>query len=115
MKADEIVKALQEGKRFQNSTKSFRLRYGSSLEGLGLLPYRLVEAILNDEPSAVFYSYGTPIAWTRGDGGAWVVPAVRYSVTTSKHQNTMRQALSLVSPEPLVRLDERGIPLLEED
>lgn len=32
----------------------------------------------------VIYSYGTPIAWL--DAGAWVVPAVTYSITTGKHQ-----------------------------
>ena len=32
----------------------------------------------------VIYSYGTPIAWL--DAGMWVIPNVRYSVTTGKHQ-----------------------------
>lgn len=32
----------------------------------------------------VVYSYGTPIAWH--DGERWTRPAVKYSVTTSRHQ-----------------------------
>lgn len=32
----------------------------------------------------VIYSYNTPIAWL--DAGLWIVPSVRYSVTTQRHQ-----------------------------
>jgi len=36
---------------------------------------------------AVVYSYSTPIAWLDADYG-WIVPIVRYSITTSsKHQS----------------------------
>lgn len=38
------------------------------------------------------YSYATPIAWRVGD--KWFVPAVRYSVTTSKHQGIIRYVTS---------------------
>jgi hypothetical protein len=47
-----------------------------------------------DKPIYVVFSYGTPIAWrTAGDQGAcgWTIPAVRYSVTTSKHQGIARR------------------------
>ena len=54
----------------------------------------------------VIYSYQTPIAWRirdtwYGNGGQthshrWIVPDVRYSVTTSKHQNNVRTALSQI-------------------
>jgi hypothetical protein len=50
----------------------------------------------------VVYSYGTPIAWhLRADyaaeaGHTWVVPAVKYSVTTSAHQNKIRTCLDAV-------------------
>lgn len=40
----------------------------------------------------VVFSYATPIAWfTAADG--WVVPDVKYSVTTSKHQGVVRRAV----------------------
>jgi hypothetical protein len=38
------------------------------------------------------YSYGTPIAWHVA-GSGWIVPDVRYSVTTSKHQGRTLWAL----------------------
>ena len=38
------------------------------------------------------YSYSTPIAWfTEGNG--WYVVEQKFSVTTSKHQNYVRQAI----------------------
>lgn len=42
----------------------------------------------------VIYSYSTPIAWRTVDG--WVVPDDKFSVTTSKHQSTVRYAISMV-------------------
>lgn len=38
------------------------------------------------------YSYGTPIAWYDNERG-WIMPSERYSVTTSKHQSIVRDAL----------------------
>ena len=40
----------------------------------------------------VIYSYSTPIAWLRGDG-EWAMPAADYSVTTTRHKNTIRAAI----------------------
>lgn len=40
----------------------------------------------------VVYSYATPIAWCDVDG-AWTMPSLRYSVTTSKHQGIVRRAI----------------------
>lgn len=40
----------------------------------------------------VVRSYATPIAWFDRERG-WVMPATRYSVTTSKHQSIVRAAL----------------------
>lgn len=52
----------------------------------------------------VIYSYGTPIAYrvthyVRHMGACeskWIVPADRYSVTTSKHQGKVRTAISQI-------------------
>lgn len=41
----------------------------------------------------VVFSYGTPIAYRTAQYGKWVVPDAKYSVTTSKHQTTIRQAI----------------------
>lgn len=43
----------------------------------------------------VVYSYGTPIAYRYGQG-KWCMPDAKYSVTTSKHQGTIRYALTQV-------------------
>lgn len=43
----------------------------------------------------VIYSYATPIAYRTTDGN-WTIPDAKYSVTTSKHQSTIRYALELV-------------------
>lgn len=41
----------------------------------------------------VVFSYATPIAWyTRADG--WVIPPVKYSATTSRHQSIVRRAIA---------------------
>lgn len=39
------------------------------------------------------YSYQTPIAWYAH--GTWVVPDVKYSPTTSRHQSIVRNAVCL--------------------
>lgn len=41
----------------------------------------------------VVYSYGTPIAWHYTFGG-WYMAHQKFSVTTSKHQGTVRRALA---------------------
>lgn len=41
------------------------------------------------------YSYETPIAWV-DKSGDWVVPDVKYSVTTSKHQGRINAALTSI-------------------
>lgn len=41
----------------------------------------------------VVRSYYTPIAWFTADRG-WIVPAEKYSVTTSRHQGIVRRALA---------------------
>lgn len=43
----------------------------------------------------VIFSYLTPIAWRTN--GQWVMPDVRYTVQTSKHQGKVRNALSQIS------------------
>lgn len=45
--------------------------------------------------SYVVYSYRTPIAWL-GDGGVWITPDIRYSVTTTRHQSKVFTAISQI-------------------
>lgn len=53
----------------------------------GALPGALTRIMYEraDSITQVIYSYSTPIAWL--DAGQWIVPQVRYSNTTSKHQS----------------------------
>jgi hypothetical protein len=44
-----------------------------------------------DRIAYVVRSYATPIAWFTVDRG-WIVPADKYSVTTSRHQGIVRRA-----------------------
>lgn len=44
--------------------------------------------------SHVVYHYGTPVAWVDSRDGGWVVPAVKYSASTSGCQNRIRAALT---------------------
>lgn len=60
----------------------------------GYLPdeYATAYAQRRDYITYTATSYGTPIAWHDSERG-WIVPSVRYSVTTSKHQGHVRRAL----------------------
>lgn len=74
--------------------------YGMAAEGgqdawaLGL-PAQWREALESDTSvSYVVYSYTTPIAWYSEIQCGWVIPDVRYSATTTVHQNLIRAAVS---------------------
>lgn len=41
----------------------------------------------------VVYSYLTPIAWYNPSEGYWFMPSDKYSLTTTKHQSTIRSAI----------------------
>ena len=53
----------------------------------GELPRKLAQIMRERDDSIVqvIYSYDTPIAWL--DAGQWIVPDVRYSQTSGKHQS----------------------------
>ncbi|MEQ4720915.1 hypothetical protein [Nonomuraea sp. B19D2] len=57
----------------------------------GCLSSDWVERYRADEPRIVYVvlSYATPIAWIRDDGEV-VIPACRYSLTTTRHQRLCR-------------------------
>ena len=66
----------------------------------GRMPQRLMDVVhaRRREILQVIYSYGTPIAWL--DAGAWIVPKVRYSATTSRTQYKARTMLPAVIEIP---------------
>lgn len=49
-------------------------------------------SVRDERPVFVIFSYGTPIAWAY-DNEEFIVPDVRYSVTTTNHQNVVRTAV----------------------
>lgn len=57
----------------------------------GRLDRDLAQILIEDAPDYIVFSYSTPIAW-HGKRG-WVMPAHKYSVTTSTHQGRIRDAL----------------------
>jgi hypothetical protein len=66
------------------------LRGGAAQGGLGRLPQRHVSDYLAAYSTPDFYavySYATPIAWFAN--GAWFVPNVKYSQTTSRHLSSL--------------------------
>jgi hypothetical protein len=69
------------------------------LSDLGRLPDEWRAVWHNDKDNTVYaiWSYLTPIAWRtyRNGRAVWIIPDVRYSVTTTKHQNKVRVALHL--------------------
>ena len=73
----------------------------SALEGwrahyqTGALDKENCERYLADTKAGIdylVYSYSTPIAWHTAEG--WYVVEQKFSVTTSKHQNYVRQAIA---------------------
>lgn len=53
---------------------------------------QLAEAVNTHGGAYIVYSYGTPIAWHTPQG--WYIVAQKFSVTTSKHQNAVKRAIS---------------------
>jgi hypothetical protein len=80
-----------------NSGSAARYSYCPSTDRL---PQEWVEQLRKDIDAAraadekvyVVFSYATPIAWCAA--GQWTIPAVKYSVTTSKFQGLVRMGAS---------------------
>lgn len=53
----------------------------------------LAERVLAGAVGYVVYSYGTPIAWRDDAREEWIIPDVKYSSTTSRHQNIVKGAV----------------------
>ena len=95
-----IITAAMRGINATNGRGSFTTdAYQAGFTGYGApyvghLPRKLTE-ILDERfrqgaVAQVIYSYSTPIAWL--DAGAWIIPNVRYSATTSsKHQSQLHR------------------------
>lgn len=58
---------------------------------MGMLPYTSLRDLEGAE--YIVYSYATPIAWFKN--GGWQVPSYKYSVSTSRHQSIVRNAIGM--------------------
>ena len=85
---DKWADTLTNRKPFRSAAS---LRGGWRSGSWGWLPKEWQDAFYDDDPDYVVYSYDTPIAW-HGNRG-WIVPPVKYSVTTTRHQSLTRGAL----------------------
>lgn len=47
----------------------------------------------------IVFSYATPIAWFDSARGYWIMPDVKYSMTTSKSQGRIAPAVSILNRE----------------
>lgn len=99
----------QHGKHYQNTLDAIKASQPFKAGNLyatrepfehrfeyGQLPLEWCEILKDAEPKYIVWSYETPIAWlktVRGYGKVMVVPAVKYSPTTSRHQSTVRRSV----------------------
>ena len=89
-----IVPAAMRGINATNRRGTFTTDMAPARLYLGYLPSKLKdilrERFRQGAVVQVIYSYSTPIAWL--DAGAWIIPNVRYSATTSsKHQSQLHR------------------------
>lgn len=72
---------------FSNAIGSLRGQWFDDLpRSLGVLPDSYRDELKELPPVYVVHSYATPIAWARRGDKLLTVPDVRYSLTTSLHQ-----------------------------
>lgn len=96
--------ALQTRSRnaIENGIKEYRHFQSASVSGqtgspvtYGQLPVEWKESAKRAD--YVLYSYQTPIAWVVA--GEWTIPPVKYSVTTTNHQGTVRYILAMLGKD----------------
>lgn len=82
-----------EQRNFVSHTGNFSGFWGGKGE-VGRLPEPWREQFYcRSRGDYVVYSYNTPIAWWTPETG-WVIPDVKYSPTTSRHQSIVRLAVA---------------------
>jgi hypothetical protein len=111
----QIYKAIMAGREFESGKMAGRtdasLGSGFMFGAYGELPEEWQEIYHQDQPDYVVFSYRTPIAWhvpdDSDDGGErWVVPDIKYSATTTRHQRLVLTALVFNKTEPIERLED---------
>lgn len=86
---EDIYEAIHHGQEFNSGALTAERLMERPIHRSGRLPAEYAQRFYDDAPTYVLFSYATPIAW-RTDQGEWVVPDVKYSVTTGRHQSIAR-------------------------
>lgn len=91
------ILAIRDGKTFRTASLKGCPMKGTDPKAMltGDLPDEYKAEFYGAKIAYVVYSFKTPIAWQTEDG-EWVIPAHKYSVTTTQQQNLVRRALQLV-------------------
>lgn len=63
------------------------------------LPPEWRDALHSAQVDYVVWDYGTPIAWHVLNVAEWIIPEVRYSKTSTRHQNLLRTACGVVAEQ----------------
>lgn len=87
-----ITEAIEERKGFRQGPLRGNILSEGYAPSKGLLPDEWAILLRAESPTYIVISYETPIAWW-SDVLGWTVPDVRYSRTTTRHQNAVRSAL----------------------
>lgn len=116
-----LAETLAANEPFKNTTGSMKgTRGGTSFGGCDR---RFTEAITEypytgrvwpielSGAAYVVWSYHTPIAWRLGE--EWTIPDIKYSLTTTGHQNLVRVAVHYLAP--MGDVYERRLPAPEMD
>ena len=89
---------LNQREAFQAGANVYGAPKLASNERYGQLPALFWASFTNSDYAV--WSYNTPIAWYSHLAESWIIPNVKYSNTTSAHQNKIR-----------VALDHLGVPV----
>lgn len=120
-----FAKVLRERKPFAGATTASDARR-APLHGNPVDPATTVEltnesqlpagwaAVLRSESvDYVVWDYATPIAWHVAGQADWVIPDVRYSKTTTRHQNLMRVATEHAAKADRKKAEKAALALSE--
>ncbi|WNM68807.1 hypothetical protein SEA_SOOS_77 [Gordonia phage Soos] len=93
-KRTEHLEALEQIRPFDGGIIRGEMHPNGLRVSLGELPMQWATKLSAlDGPLFVVFSYLTPIAWRTNAG--IVIPPVKYSATTTRHQNIVKDAWSL--------------------
>jgi len=86
---------------------------GAWVDNTGQLPPEYAKEIREGNPEYIVFSYETPIMWHDAVTGKWRFPRVKYSATTSSHQQHAEYAIKIWDGEKWRtpdNFDDSGIP-----